>query len=204
MPTDNPKISGYVPQQLYDRFKEYQQENDLSMSQAVILILAEYFGIEETIKNNTSGSLAGGVTLSAFQDLVERVEYLESTLGITPNKVNNVDNQNTDQNKASFDDVDSSNLLFSFSVESQVKKIELMGKHFAKRINVSPPILSSSKKKKTINEFTEWTTQQDPDNISWTYKNSSKPNIVLYCPIEDTNSELLSKLQEWITKNINQ
>lgn len=80
MPTDNPKISLYVPQQIYDRFKSFQEERELSMSQAGIMILAEYFGLQETIKEFTEGTTVGGVTLAEFQELKQKVLKLESLI----------------------------------------------------------------------------------------------------------------------------
>lgn len=62
MPTDNPKISAYVPQLVYDTFKQFQDERGISMSQAVIVILAEYFGIQQELKEFIEGSVVGGVT----------------------------------------------------------------------------------------------------------------------------------------------
>lgn len=82
MPTDNPKISLYVPQKIYDRFKEFQEKQDLSMSQAGIVILAEYFGIEETIKEITEGTTIGGITLAEFEQLKERIEILEDQVSL--------------------------------------------------------------------------------------------------------------------------
>lgn len=73
MPTEKPKISLYVPSAIYDRFIEYQEQSGLSMSQAGIVILAEYFGMEETIKEITRRTTVGGVTL-------DRVEAIEQEL----------------------------------------------------------------------------------------------------------------------------
>ena len=58
MPTDNPKISSYVPQPIFDRFKEYQGENDCSMSQALALILSEYFGLQGVVRSENISSPA--------------------------------------------------------------------------------------------------------------------------------------------------
>ena len=85
MPTDNPKISLYVPQQIYDRFKEFQEERKLSMSQAGIVILAEYFGVEETIKEITEGTTIGGVTLTRIENLEKEVKQLQTLV----NQINN-------------------------------------------------------------------------------------------------------------------
>jgi hypothetical protein len=59
MPTDNKKISAYVPDVVYDRFKQFQEEHKLSMSQAAIEIFAAYFGINlnPTIPSNSTSEL---------------------------------------------------------------------------------------------------------------------------------------------------
>lgn len=86
MPTDNPKISAYVPQILFDRFKQYQEESKLSMSQAIIALLATHFGIQQTIKESSLGTVVGGVTPGRIEniekslfELKEEVEKLKST-----------------------------------------------------------------------------------------------------------------------------
>ena len=70
MSTDNPKVSGYVPQHIYDRFKNFCEERGISMSQAVTVIFAEYFGLDLSVKQNSSTS----------RPLVERVGLLEQEL----------------------------------------------------------------------------------------------------------------------------
>lgn len=67
MPTENPKISAYVPQIVYDRFNQYKDERKLSMSQAVVQLVAEYFGIN-LVDNSTSKFTSG---------LPEKIEQLE-------------------------------------------------------------------------------------------------------------------------------
>lgn len=70
MPTENPKISAYVPQVVYDRFKQFQTERELSMSQAVVELLVDYFGIDLTA--NPTREFTGG--------LPDRVGKLEQEL----------------------------------------------------------------------------------------------------------------------------
>lgn len=70
MPTENPKISAYVPQLVYDRFKEFQEERKLSMSQAVVELLVDYFGID--LSDNSTKEFSGG--------LPDRVRKLEQEL----------------------------------------------------------------------------------------------------------------------------
>ena len=90
MPTDNKKISAYVPDVVYDRFIQYKDEHKLSMSQAAIEIFATHFGINlnPTISNESTGELLGRVdTLEKellglkihFKLLSEQVDLMQST-----------------------------------------------------------------------------------------------------------------------------
>jgi hypothetical protein len=92
MPTDNPKISLYVPQQIYTHFKAFQEERKLSMSQVGTVILAEYFGIElpDSPRLNHSASITKkttieGISLAEFTQLQQRVTELEVLLKTTTN-----------------------------------------------------------------------------------------------------------------------
>ena len=80
MATLKPKISLYVPKRSYSRFKEFQLENGLSMSNAGIVILAEYFGLEETITNNSNKKKVGGITLAKIQEIESRLDKLEELI----------------------------------------------------------------------------------------------------------------------------
>lgn len=73
MPTENPKVSAYVPQTLKDRLKEFREERDISESQAVIIILAEYFQMPEVLGRSLEGSSVGGVTLARMEAIEERL-----------------------------------------------------------------------------------------------------------------------------------
>ena len=46
MPTENPKVSGYIPQVVFDQLMQFKAERGVvSVSQAVTTILEEYFGL---------------------------------------------------------------------------------------------------------------------------------------------------------------
>jgi hypothetical protein len=90
MPTDNKKISAYVPDAVYDRFIQYKDERNISMSQAAIEIFADYFGINlnPTISNESTGELLSRVDIlekelaglkNHFVLLSERVDLMQST-----------------------------------------------------------------------------------------------------------------------------
>jgi hypothetical protein len=77
MGTDNPKVSAYVPQALKNRLKEFRKErNDISESQAVTIILAEYFQMPEVLGRSPENAVAGGVTLGRMEALEEKLTDL--------------------------------------------------------------------------------------------------------------------------------
>ena len=80
MSTDKPKVAAYVPQPLKDKLVEFQKERNISESQAVTVILAEYFGLQTEINRIPNGSIIGGVTLAEFQELKGQVEHLVSII----------------------------------------------------------------------------------------------------------------------------
>jgi hypothetical protein len=73
MTTDNPKVSAYVPQVLKERLKQFREERGISESQAVTIILAEYFQIPEVLGCSPERGVVGGVTLGRIEVLEERL-----------------------------------------------------------------------------------------------------------------------------------
>lgn len=72
MGTKHPKVSAYVPQVLKDRLDKFIKErNDIPESQAVNIILAEYFGMTEVLGRSPQGG--GGVTLARMEALEKRL-----------------------------------------------------------------------------------------------------------------------------------
>lgn len=90
MPTENPKISAYVPQAVFDRFIQFKEERGLSISQTVIEILVDYFGIDlskSSTEKNTSG-IPDRITIlekeladlkQSYVWLVQKVESIQTT-----------------------------------------------------------------------------------------------------------------------------
>jgi hypothetical protein len=72
MGTDNPKVSAYVPQSVKDRLKQFREERNISESQAVIIILAEYFQMSEVLGRSPERAV-GGVTLARMEALEKKL-----------------------------------------------------------------------------------------------------------------------------------
>jgi hypothetical protein len=80
MPTDNPKVSAYVPQLIKDRVTQFRQEQEISESQAVTIILAEYFGLSQLLGRSPGELAVGGVTLARMEATEQRLSTLTQTL----------------------------------------------------------------------------------------------------------------------------
>lgn len=211
MPTDNPKISLYVPQQVYDRFKEFQQKQDLSMSQAGIVILAEYFGIKETVKEITEGTTIGGVTLADFQELKDKVQKLEyqwlnqkvdyekTTSSLLTEKRSEEQNlpQETQLEIEMLSDqqVDVSTTLINVNMLAR-----RLGYKNKKSVQNKKSFVYKQEKDKADSDFLEWTTKKDRDEIGWLPIQLDNKRTA-YFPPQKISSELASKLREWITQN---
>lgn len=96
MSTDKPKVSAYVPQSVKDSLVAFHKERNISESQAVTIILAEYFGLQSQIDRLPNGSVVGGVTLAEFQELKEKVEYLVSIISSLQSNLPSILNINHD------------------------------------------------------------------------------------------------------------
>ena len=227
MPTTNPKISLYVPQQIYDHFKEFQVEQKLSMSQAGIVILAEYFGLKETIKEITEGTTVGGVTLAEFQELKNRLFELEKKVNFKYTTSSSLDKLEVEQKKSTSkpSKIESQSLdkTLDKNLETQSTKlkgeqlellsdreIELISKELlAKRLGLKNSGSLSNKRREIYknnnpdsdSEFYIWSQKKDFDGIGW--KPVKQNNRIEYIPVGELSNELLSKLQKWIAKNEN-
>ena len=210
MPTDNPKISLYVPQQIYDRFKEFQEERKLSMSQAGIVVLAEYFGLEETIKEFTEGTTIGGVTLSEFENLKQRVKELQEQVNLNrsvidklpdKNEYKDVEHDKSTSKPLSVETNDNSeNIQLSLDSSStentNLPTFEI--KLLAKRLgfdSIREVSKNSRRYKNEPEKFCNWSKKKDPDGIAWVLTESG------YSPNSGLSNKLLSKLRDWIAGN---
>ena len=90
MPTNNPKISAYVPQVVYDRFEQFRKESGLSMSQSAIVIFAKYFGLKDIAKGVT-----GEITTD--NSALDRIKALESQVDDLYKKFSELQGESVDE-----------------------------------------------------------------------------------------------------------
>lgn len=255
MPTENPKISAYVPQIVYARFKQYQEERQLSMSQAAIEILAHYFelNLESSDKEFTGGlpSRLNEIEQSLkelrklYTQLAFKVDHTQTTSEpLDENTLNSVDqrapvisepqgepessipnivtseplseleskafvDKNESENKSELPSNLKSELPKeqhsevpvqlnlvdspSDSLSSSLKESSLSAIKLGERLSISRNTLGTHRKKDSVEEFANMTSQKDPDGIKWVYLEKLKS----YVPYGDLSLEQVKSLKSW-------
>jgi hypothetical protein len=256
MGTDNPKVSAYVPQALKDRLKEFREERDnISESQAVTIILAEYFQMPEVLGRSPETASAGGVTLARMEALEQEfssfTESVEQRLQELAESIKDLSKPGVDYGEPKEEVIDTQQAITQPSeplpsgkpIQLELRQVEelnnsslpnelpakieeieeknelalsLQGEPVGEPLEEIKPIpgtklselrlgrgkdtLSGVKRKMTLERFTEWTREQDPDKIAWKYVDIPTKG---YIPADELPSELKRKLLTWIKENIN-
>lgn len=195
MSTENPKISAYVPQVVFDRFKKYQEERGISMSQAVLEIFTHYFGLnlEESTEEFTSG--LPGRLIQVEESLIELKQlYINLAAKVENIKTiseplieNGVVNDVVEVNKQPEVELEispSSELLSELS--SSASKL-------AQRLSLSRESLRNRRKRMSVEELGFWTKQNDPDSIAWIYSEELK----CYIPFGNLSNQQVESLRVW-------
>lgn len=224
MPTDKPKVSAYVPQPVKDSLVAFEKERNISESQAVTVILAEYFGLKSQINHVPDGSIVGGVTLSEFKELREKVEFLlsavsslQSNLLGTPNtqahsknekpvikvKVEEVlDIPNNTEDSQTPETKESDSKPFYNLLSEPLYKLVSGRVLSAQRFKLGKDTVAGKKKslldKDSLDSFIKWTRGVDPDKIAW--EPSGNP-VKGYVPVGELTSEQQSSLLKWMEEH---
>jgi hypothetical protein len=237
MATENPKVSAYVPQVLKDKLAEFREKRgSISESQAVIIVLAEYFGIEQVLDRASEGVVVGGVTLARIETIesqltelrllvdklvtenlkeddksrlpsdllggieeskgLEQINPASSPLSESLNfQVEETSQQQEDRQQLDLFSSSSSELLSEPSYE--IKPIS--GKKLSRlRFRLGESTVAGAKKSKSLEDFTKWTCEKDPENIAWKFVETPS---VGYLPAYELSSELRDRLLAWIKEN---
>lgn len=242
MATDNKKVSGYLPQSIFDVFEDFREKRSLSASSALITILTEYFQVDqkvdlqasllssdnfvsreqfESLEDKLSGLSSS--LLSELDKMVEkrfsslRSELLSSPLKSIEVQTVNVESESQeDSNHLQLDLIDTVASKEDIEVDSQSSQAvseqsdfvlsepsdSLSGQRLAKRLNTTTTRLSKNKKELSEQDFYNWLQENDPDKISWRpIGGDLKKRVSGWIPSQDTQSELLSRLNEWLAAN---
>jgi hypothetical protein len=77
MATKNPRVVGYIQPETHAKLQRYMQENNLSESKALDVILGEYFGVEVPRVAPSSTPDIDSRIAEAIAPLAERLAALE-------------------------------------------------------------------------------------------------------------------------------
>jgi hypothetical protein len=226
MPTNNPKVSAYIPQHIFDCFKAFYEERSISMSQAVAIIFAEYFAVDYQV--DQASKLPSGQILSKLQvleekvnifsnlpnepisELLSRVNFLSEMVVSLKSRLDAMDqsslsNQKEPINPEKLDILDNSQTELFSELLSGLNIKPLSTKLLASRLGVHSATISHTKAKLSRDDFCVWLKSKDPDDISWIDVSASNERASKgYFPDISTPSELLSKLQIWLEQKQSQ
>lgn len=234
MPTKNPKVSAYIPQHIFDCLKTFYEERNISMSQAVAIIFAEYFSVDYQV--DQVSELPSGQILSKLQiledkvnsfsnpsselisELLSKVHSLSKIVISLENRINIIDKSNlksellssssNQQKLVSSEKIvvaDNSQIELFSELLSSLSIKPLSTKLLASRLGVHNATISHTKAKLSESDFYSWLGSKDPDGIFWVNVDTNSQNYSKgYLPASGTPSELLSKLQIWLEQNQSQ
>jgi hypothetical protein len=163
MPTENRRVATYLPKELDDRLKTFIVERELKgESQALIVILSEFFGVSYTVARQVDYS--GFVKAEQFSALESKVLELAEVI-----------------DKSSSPGVLLTKLLERFDqLEKRLQVLELAKNEkltlttgeLAKRLTMPASTLShwkgdDPKRNKSPDELLKATREKDPDKIGW-------------------------------------
>jgi hypothetical protein len=183
MTTENEKVAGYIIPEVYDRFDQFCQENNLTCSRGLNVVLAEYFGMEETLL--IKQTWVGGVTLPKFEELQNKVNEMEKVLSelqskILNNKVSEGKPKAVGEAAPSVNASQKNKSKSPSSLPSGAEKLNTT--ELAKRFKVSRGAINKYKKKFRENkiskeEYIEWTKSKDPEGKGWFFDENTNYSV---------------------------
>lgn len=79
MTTANPRVAGYIPPSIHDRFKSFKEERGIKGdSQALAVLMAEFFNVPHSVIQGVDYS--SFVTQEQFKELVSKVSEMSTAL----------------------------------------------------------------------------------------------------------------------------
>lgn len=205
MPSKKPKISAYVSKVVKERLTEFSQERNVSESQAVTIVLAEYFQIQEELKQDSGQVVVGGVTLARMESLECQVSELRLLFESSLLSSTQIDSQRNKDAGVSMDivprprDKSTSQLNLLGELPEQVELKPISGTKLSKlRFGLGKSSVSTFKAGNSTERFTEWTKSKDPDGIGWKAVDTPTKG---YLPAEELSEELMRKLMGWFKEN---
>lgn len=168
MPTDKPKVIVYMPHQLHEALRAFQEENRISSaSGALVSILSEYFGITHSVTHEVSYS-----ALERIEVLETKIEALlrsKSLSNLSSDVPERSSNQLSKLPSKSRSKADSKSL-------SKVSHDNLSQRQLAERLRCDVRRLIDRRNNST--ELAEYTRSKDPEGVSWGYREGKYYSLV--------------------------
>ena len=218
MPTENPKISAYVPQVVYDKFLEFKSDKNISMSQAATLVFAEFFGVDLSNSSEPQSFTSGlpdrvKFLEEQFELLIQRVDLVQSTSKPLESsdipKVSATQEDKRLDSKSGYRQTEITDILVSDnnssddidSLLSRLNSRPLKGKMLSLRLGMNPSVLSTKKGKlkDSPTEFEDWLQSKDVDSVRWCLI-AENGKFKGYAPVDDTSEDKLVLLSQWLKK----
>lgn len=163
MTTQKPRVAGYVPPDIYDRFKSFKEERGIKGdSQALAIMMAEFFGVPHQVAQVVDYS--SFVTQEQFNEMgskvaevVAAIQKSNSPNGIISDLPNRL--QRIEERLDEIERIKSSEATWGTG-------------DLAKRLNMASSSLShwksdDPKRGKSPDELLKSTREKDPDGIGW-------------------------------------
>jgi hypothetical protein len=198
MPTDKHRIAAYLPKEIDEKFQVFKQEREVGDSQALILLMSEYFGVSQQM------------TYSSDSPLVRQVEELSSLLSELKVELSTkIGEERIGELKSELlSELKNSSSLSKFESNSS-KQLDIDGEIVGTKEKVKKPRVRSKNpkfnqvpdgvssltatqleerlgvKKLTVGKrkyslkdnpsrFIEWSKDKDPDGYGWEFRSDSQ------------------------------
>lgn len=162
MTTQNPRVAGYIPQNIHDRFKSFKEERKIKGdSQALAVIMSEFFKVPYSVAQEVDYS--SFVTQEQFDELVSRVAAMaDAGNGKSASGLLSKLSEKLKQIEDRLDVLEQSGFGDSTLANGEL----------AKRLNMPSSTLShwksdDPKRGKSPEELLKATRARDPDGIGW-------------------------------------
>ncbi|MEC4811757.1 MAG: hypothetical protein SAK29_00485 [Scytonema sp. PMC 1069.18] len=181
MATDNQRLVSSLPSDLYERFKQFCDEQQMKSSEALQKILTEYFSmlpttVSENGTNRETRLASIEKKLEILDSLTQRISALENSFAEMHEQIHvhpSVEVEETPlEEEESVPELHPETNGVSNGTHSQSPTVEVSGPRYtiaelAERLGVNKTTVSRNKNK---DNFEEWSSGRDPEGISWEYR----------------------------------
>ncbi|MBW4548892.1 MAG: hypothetical protein KME25_31485 [Symplocastrum torsivum CPER-KK1] len=199
MVTNKPQVLAYLHTDVYQRLAEFKQEHGIrSLSQAVEIVLSDYFGVavpgialpavfltSRTHLDNGESPLEEKVAVLAnkYESLCEAIALIQKhtnlpadvTLSCQVEKSKGIRNLRVRHGNGENYQVSNGSVLtfekLPVSLSEERVKKGLTGVALAERLNSYSSLISYKRSKPN---FSFWTQEKDPDSIAWEYRSRTR------------------------------